>query len=90
MSTENKKYVIKYLKDKFKNKEDYYKKLYINAVKQYKFLTYSADVRQILPNPNPKERDYQLRLTNYCHKLLSSFEKEGINTSIITGKYKTN
>lgn len=85
MGIENKRFVLKRIKFKLKNKEERYKKLYRDAVRQYKFLAASADVRKVSPNPNKKEREYQLKLVDYCHNLLSAFEKEGINYFLAYG-----
>ena len=79
MITENKRYVLKKIIKFFENKEFHYKNLYRDAIKQYKFLTNSTNVSSLLPNPIKKDRDYKIKLVDYCHELCSIFEKEGIN-----------
>lgn len=85
MTSENKRFVLKKIKKHFEDKETRYKNLYKNAVRQYKFLTSSTDVKSLLPNPNKKDREYQENLVNYCHELCSTFENEGINYFLAYG-----
>lgn len=85
MITENKRYVLKKIIKFFENKEFHYKNLYRDAIKQYKFLTNSTNVSSLLPNPIKKDRDYQIKLVDYCHELCSIFEKEGINYYLAYG-----
>ena len=85
MGIDSKHLVLKRIKFKFCNQDERYKSLYKNALRQYKFLTSSTDVCKVSSNPNKKEREHQLKLVNYCHDLLSKFEKEGINYFLAYG-----
>ncbi len=62
-----------------------YEKLYKEEVKEYRQITNKADIYKLLPAQDKKLREDQLRLTDFCHELLSSLEKEGINYFLCYG-----
>lgn len=79
MSSQEKNFVIKHIKNKLQNKEKYYRELYIDAVRQYKFLTKGADITKLFPTPIKEDREFQLNLVDFCYQITSVLEKEGIN-----------
>ena len=58
MSSQEKNFVIKHIKNKLQNKEKYYRELYIDAVRQYKFLTKGADITKLFPTPIKKIENF--------------------------------